>query len=215
MILRPCSSCKDDAIFERVIRLRTDIVNFDGGKFTDWARGRRDGEGEPCSSPPSVLKFLKAVKYIKDSGDHCPDIHTEEAIRKKLESFCDPNSKENPILEEKLKSEAFLIHKANLPPLMVFTAKHLCGAGTDVALNLIKRIRDRDPLQPILAVIQPCCFHACDESSLTNCSMVKELFGETPLTMPDLIHYVGWSNGHTDDWQTVGRRIRFIFLAAR
>lgn len=70
------------------------------------------------------------------------------------------------------------------PKLAVICAKHLCGAGTDLALHSLRRaVKSEGEMGNIAkinfaTVLAPCCHHLCEWSAYVNQDFIAEVFHE-------------------------------------
>ena len=74
-------------------------------------------------------------------------------------------------------------------PTVVGTAKHLCGAATDLGIRCLHNIHDQSRVSMVFAT---CCHHRCAFSQLAGQSYLTEL-GITDSLFRELVSFAGWA----------------------
>jgi len=91
-------------------------------------------------------------------------------------------------------------------PTIVGTAKHLCGAATDLGIRCLHRVNN---ISKISMVFATCCHHRCSWSQLVGQSYLTEQ-GITESLFSELIAYAGWATTTSlPEWKRdAGRQVK-------
>jgi hypothetical protein len=97
---------------------------------------------------------------------------------------------------------------------VVGTAKHLCGAATDLGLRALHRIRDRQ----ISLVFATCCHHRCDWHQLVSNELLSEVQAcSSESEFKRMISMAGWATteGIAESKRLVGRLVKSVIDLSR
>ena len=129
-----------------------------------------------------------------------------------------PSSHKPGSVEERvdnLKAKIFTIQsRPDWPlPSIVGTAKHLCGAATDLGIRCLHKIHSVSRVSMVFAT---CCHHRCTWSQVAGQSHLAQL-GLTEPIFGELISFAGWATTTSlPDWKRrAGRRVKRTIDLAR
>jgi tRNA:m4X modification enzyme len=116
---------------------------------------------------------------------------------------------------QNLKAKIFAIQsRPDWPlPSIVGTAKHLCGAATDLGIRCLHKINSQSRVSMIFAT---CCHHRCDWSQVAGQCHLTQL-GITEALFRELISFAGWATTTSlPKWKRdAGRQVKRTIDLAR
>ena len=123
------------------------------------------------------------------------DIDLSEFLKSRPDSVPSPPTTPKPgSVEERIYLLKTKIHDIQSRPdwplnTVVGTAKHLCGAATDLGIRCLHSVHDRCRVSMVFAT---CCHHRCSWAQLAGKSYLADL-GVTESIFRELIAFAGWA----------------------
>lgn len=196
---------------EEVTDAQSVFVLLDYEARRNKQENRRDLHG--IVSPDSIVRLRSNIKDVDLSQFLVHVDASEETIADELPGK--PGSPEFRIAE--LKRKISRIQSRPEWPLLetVGTAKHLCGAATDLGLRCLERIKDKSKISLCFAT---CCHHRCDWTQLVGRSILTEIGACSSATdFQVLCNHAGWATtiGLADEKRKVGRLIKELIDLSR